>query len=196
MFINAEWFQDLFLYELHNLQMATSVMADPGLDSERTVNSEVVFSFKNAGGWRQVEEHARRAPLLSTWHQEHGGHRIFANSQSFRSSSLVQANSTSNECVWLGRPPRRLHKKLRWSHTRLNANLQIFALFERRSKQSSTAAIRHHPISRSNRSFKECLSLTCQALTMRLVGNRSDLKTVGCSGATNLFAFPQAYSSR
>ena len=81
MFINAEWFQDLFLYELHNLEMATSVVADPGLDPDRTVNSEVVFSFKNAGGWRQVEEHARRASSLPAWHQEHGRHRIFANGQ-------------------------------------------------------------------------------------------------------------------
>ena len=81
MFINAEWFQDLFLYELPNLEMATSVVADPGLDPNRTVNSEVVFSFKNAGGWRQIEEHARRASSLPTWHQEHGRHRIFANGQ-------------------------------------------------------------------------------------------------------------------
>jgi Single-strand binding protein family len=81
MFINAEWFQDLFLYELPNLEMATSVVADPGLDPNRTVNSEVAFSFKNAGGWRQIEEHARRASSLPTWHQEHGRHRIFANGQ-------------------------------------------------------------------------------------------------------------------
>jgi len=81
MFINAEWFQDLFLYELPNLEMATSVVAEPGLDPDRTVNSEVVFSFKNAGGWRQIAEHARRASSLPTWHQQHGRHRIFANGQ-------------------------------------------------------------------------------------------------------------------
>ena len=81
MFMNADWFQDLFLYELPNLEMATSVVVDPGLDPERTVNSEVVFSFKNAGGWRQVAEWARHAPTLSQWHSQHGRHRIYANGQ-------------------------------------------------------------------------------------------------------------------
>jgi hypothetical protein len=75
------WFQDLFSYELHNIQMSTAVVVDAGLDPERVQNAEVSFSFKNAGGWRQVAEWAHHAPTLSQWHSKHGRHQIYANGQ-------------------------------------------------------------------------------------------------------------------
>lgn len=81
LFIGASWFQDLFSYELNNIQMSTAVVADLGLDSSKLEVSEVPFSFKNAGGWRQVSESARNAPTLSQWHKSHGRHAIFANGQ-------------------------------------------------------------------------------------------------------------------
>ena len=81
LFVAGFWFQDLFSYELHNIQMSTAVVVDGGLDPERVQNAEVSFSFKNAGGWRQVAEWARHAPTLSQWHGEHGRHRIYANGQ-------------------------------------------------------------------------------------------------------------------
>ena len=79
--VGGMWFQDLFSYELQNIQMSTAVVVDAGLDPERVQNAEVSFSFKNAGGWRQVVECARHAPTLSQWHGEHGRHRIYANGQ-------------------------------------------------------------------------------------------------------------------
>jgi hypothetical protein len=79
--IGGFWWQDLFNYELHNIQMSTAVVVDAGLDSARVQNAEVSFSFKNAGGWRQVAERARHAPTLSEWHSQHGRHRIYANGQ-------------------------------------------------------------------------------------------------------------------
>jgi hypothetical protein len=79
--IGGVWFQDLFSYELHNIQMSTAVVADAGLDPARVQNAEVSFSFKNAGGWRQVAEWARHASTLSQWHSQHGRHRIYANGQ-------------------------------------------------------------------------------------------------------------------
>jgi len=81
LFVAGFWFQDLFSYELHNIQMSTAVVVDGGLDPERVQNAEVSFSFKNAGGWRQVAEWARHAPTLSQWHGEHGRHRIYTNGQ-------------------------------------------------------------------------------------------------------------------
>jgi uncharacterized radical SAM superfamily Fe-S cluster-containing enzyme len=80
-FIGGMWFQDLFSYELDNIQMSTAVVVDAGLDPARVENAEVSFSFKNAGGWRQIAERARHAPTLSQWHRQHGRHRIFANGQ-------------------------------------------------------------------------------------------------------------------
>jgi uncharacterized radical SAM superfamily Fe-S cluster-containing enzyme len=79
--VGGMWFQDLFSYDLQNIQMSTAVVVDAGLDPERVQNAEVSFSFKNAGGWRQVAESARHAPTLSQWHGEHGRHRIYANGQ-------------------------------------------------------------------------------------------------------------------
>lgn len=79
MFIGGMWFQDLFNYELPNLQTSTAVVADPGLDPAYCAGTEVAFSFKNAGGWRQIVEAARCAPSLSKWHKEHGRHPIYAN---------------------------------------------------------------------------------------------------------------------
>jgi 7,8-dihydro-6-hydroxymethylpterin dimethyltransferase len=105
--IGGMWFQDLFSYELHNIQMSTAVVVDAGLDPALAQNAEVSFSFKNAGGWRQIAEWARRAPTLSQWHGEHGRHRIYANGQfvpidQLRSSpapgaSLAQAAGAAGE---------------------------------------------------------------------------------------------------
>jgi hypothetical protein len=105
--IGGMWFQDLFSYELHNIQMSTAVVVDPGLDPALAQNGEVSFSFKNAGGWRQVAEWARHAPTLSQWHKQHGRHRIYANGQiipvdQLRSSptpgaSLAQAAGAAGE---------------------------------------------------------------------------------------------------
>lgn len=81
MFIGMSWFQDLFNYELPNLHTSTAVVADAGLDPTRCVSADAAFSFKNAGGWRQIVEAARCAPSLSKWHKEHGRHPIYANYQ-------------------------------------------------------------------------------------------------------------------
>jgi 7,8-dihydro-6-hydroxymethylpterin dimethyltransferase len=81
LFVGSSSFQDLWSYELHNIQMSTAVVADLGLDPSKLDVSEVPFSFKNAGGWRQVSESARNAPTLSQWHKSHGRHTIFTNGQ-------------------------------------------------------------------------------------------------------------------
>ncbi len=81
LFVGVSWFQDLYSYELHNIQMSTALVADLGLDPSKLEVSEVPFSFKNAGGWRQVSELSRNAPTLSQWHKAHGRHPIFANGQ-------------------------------------------------------------------------------------------------------------------
>lgn len=81
MFIGMSWFQDLFNYELPNLHTSTAVVADAGLDPTSCAGAEVAFSFKNAGGWRQIVEAARCAPSLSKWHKEHGRHPIYSNHQ-------------------------------------------------------------------------------------------------------------------
>ena len=71
------WFQDLFNYELPNIQMSTALVADLGTDG--LTPSEVSFSFKTAAGWRQVVENNSAVPTLSEWHQSHGRHAIYAN---------------------------------------------------------------------------------------------------------------------
>lgn len=81
MFIGGMWFQDLFNYELPNLETSTAVVSDAGLDPTCFAGAEVAFSFKNAGGWRQIVESARSAPSLSTWHKVNGRHAIYANHQ-------------------------------------------------------------------------------------------------------------------
>jgi 7,8-dihydro-6-hydroxymethylpterin dimethyltransferase len=91
--IGGFWWQDLFNYELHNIQMSTAVVVDAGLDPARVQNAEVSFSFKNAGGWRQVAEWARHAPTLSQWHSQYGRHRIYANGQ-FVSIDHLQSSPT------------------------------------------------------------------------------------------------------
>lgn len=80
-FVGGMWFQDLFSYDLQNIQMSTAVVADAGLDPTSYAGAEVAFSFKNAGGWRQIVEAARSAPSLSQWHKQHGRHPIYANQQ-------------------------------------------------------------------------------------------------------------------
>ena len=78
--VGGMWFQDLFNYELHNIQMSTALVADLGLNRRQDA-AEVSFSFKNAGGWRQLSERLRQAPSLSHWHSAHGRHPIYANDQ-------------------------------------------------------------------------------------------------------------------
>jgi uncharacterized radical SAM superfamily Fe-S cluster-containing enzyme len=105
LFIAGVWFQDLFSYELHNIQMSTAVVADAGLDPACVRNAEVSFSFKNAGGWRQVAEWARNAPSLSRWHSQHVRHRIYANGQfvsidQLRSSSALAPAAAHEEVLF------------------------------------------------------------------------------------------------
>jgi hypothetical protein len=81
LFIGGMWFQDLFSYEIPNIQTSSAVVVDAGLDPAYTESAEVSFSFKNAGGWRQIAEHGRHAPTLSEWHRNRGRHAIYANGQ-------------------------------------------------------------------------------------------------------------------
>lgn len=92
MFIGGVWFQDLFNYDLHNIQMSTAVVADAGLDPAHFAGTEVAFSFKNAGGWRQVVEAARHAPSLSEWHKRHARHPIYANHQFIPIGAVLNAS--------------------------------------------------------------------------------------------------------
>lgn len=98
-FIGGMWFQDLFNYELPNLHLSTAVVADPGLDPAYSAGAEVAFSFKNAGGWRQIVEAARCAPSLSRWHREHGRHLIYANHQFVPIGEVRSAPSASSSPV-------------------------------------------------------------------------------------------------
>ena len=79
LFIGGMWFQDLFSYEIPNIQTSTAVVADGMIYPACTESTEVSFSFKNAGGWREIAEHARHAPTLSEWHRDRGRHPIYAN---------------------------------------------------------------------------------------------------------------------
>jgi uncharacterized radical SAM superfamily Fe-S cluster-containing enzyme len=81
LFIGGMWFQDLYAYEFHNIQTSTALVAGGALDPASPGDSEVSFSFKNAGGWREITEHVRHAPSLSEWHSTYGRHPIYANGQ-------------------------------------------------------------------------------------------------------------------
>jgi hypothetical protein len=94
MFIGGMWFQDLFNYELPNLHTSTAVVADAGLDQAHRAGPEVAFSFKNAGGWRQIVESARSAPSLSSWHKVNGRHAIYSNHQFV---PIAEVRSAPNE---------------------------------------------------------------------------------------------------
>jgi 7,8-dihydro-6-hydroxymethylpterin dimethyltransferase len=79
LFVGGMWFQDLFSYEIPNIQTSTAVVADGMIDPACMESTEVSFSFKNAGGWREIAEHERHAPTLSEWHRGRGRHPIYAN---------------------------------------------------------------------------------------------------------------------
>ncbi len=104
LFIGGMWFQDLFSYELHNIQMSTAVVADAGLDPSQNEGVDVAFSFKNAGGWRQIVEQARNAPTMSQWHMEHGRHAIFANGHMVPIETLHSSSKTRDESNLLRGP--------------------------------------------------------------------------------------------
>jgi 7,8-dihydro-6-hydroxymethylpterin dimethyltransferase len=78
MFMAGMWFQDLYAYEIHNIQTSTAVVADGALDSAWKKSPDVSFSFKNAGGWRNIVEHARNATSTAEWHKNSGRHPIYA----------------------------------------------------------------------------------------------------------------------
>jgi uncharacterized radical SAM superfamily Fe-S cluster-containing enzyme len=89
--IGGMWFQDLFNYELANIQMSTALVADSGIRPSKNAGEEVPFSFKNAAGWRQVVERARSLPSLSTWHRKHGRHAIYTNGISVSVADLTSS---------------------------------------------------------------------------------------------------------
>ncbi|AFL89353.1 putative Fe-S oxidoreductase [Terriglobus roseus DSM 18391] len=83
------WFQDLFNYELPNIQLSTALVADLGV--EGLSPSEISFSFKNAVGWRQIVENHASVPTLSDWHRSQGRHAIYANGVSVTVDELTSS---------------------------------------------------------------------------------------------------------
>jgi 7,8-dihydro-6-hydroxymethylpterin dimethyltransferase len=79
--IKGMWFQDLFNFDLRNIEMSTTPVA--------TQEGEISFCAYNAGGWRQIVESQYQTASLSEWHRQHGRHPIYANGQ------LVQLQPTS-----------------------------------------------------------------------------------------------------
>jgi len=71
MVIAANWFQDLFNFDLAAAQMDATPVA--------TVEGEIGFSAYNAAGWRKIVEHLHQTANLADWHRTHGRHRIYAN---------------------------------------------------------------------------------------------------------------------
>ena len=76
LFIKGMWFQDLFNFDLRNIEMSTTPVA--------TQEGEISFCAYNAGGWRQIVEAQHLTATLSDWHRQHGRHNIFANGQLVR----------------------------------------------------------------------------------------------------------------
>jgi hypothetical protein len=77
--VAANWFQDLFNFDLAAAQMDATPVA--------TVEGEIGFSAYNAAGWRKIVEHLHQTANLAEWHRAHGRHRIYAN------GALVQIKS-------------------------------------------------------------------------------------------------------
>jgi 7,8-dihydro-6-hydroxymethylpterin dimethyltransferase len=71
--IKSIWFQDLFNFDLQNIEMSTTPVA--------TQEGEISFCAYNAGGWRQLVEFQHQTATLSKWHCQHGRHHIYANGQ-------------------------------------------------------------------------------------------------------------------
>jgi uncharacterized radical SAM superfamily Fe-S cluster-containing enzyme len=71
--IKGMWFQDLFNFDLRNIEMSTTPVA--------TQEGEISFCAYNAGGWRHIVEFQHQTAPLSEWHRKHGRHPIYANGQ-------------------------------------------------------------------------------------------------------------------
>ena len=77
--IIGQFFQDLFLFDLHAIQMsATQVGCQDG---------EIPFCAYNSAGWRQIVEPQNNAVALSVWKRVHGPERIFAKGEEVPLSS-------------------------------------------------------------------------------------------------------------
>ena len=87
--VSSAWFQDLYNYELANIQLSTALVADLGV--EGLIPSEISFSFKNAAGWRQIVEDHDLRPTLSEWHRSQGRHAIYANGVSVTVDDLTSS---------------------------------------------------------------------------------------------------------
>lgn len=85
--VSGAWFQDLFNYELPNIQLSTALVGDLGLDDKSP--TEIAFSFKNAAGWRQLQEGRLPLPTLSEWHRSQGRHAIYTNGVSVTVDELT-----------------------------------------------------------------------------------------------------------
>jgi uncharacterized radical SAM superfamily Fe-S cluster-containing enzyme len=85
--VSSAWFQDLFNYELPNIQLSTALVSDLGVNG--TYSREISFSFKNAAGWRQIVENQSSMPTLSDWHRLQGRHAIYANGVSVTVDELT-----------------------------------------------------------------------------------------------------------
>ena len=86
--IRGMWFQDLFNYDLRNIEMSSTPVA--------TQKGEIPFSAYNAAGWRQIVEHEHQTGTLSQWHKQQGRHTIYAGGQKVlldSNPSLVQISS-------------------------------------------------------------------------------------------------------
>ena len=88
--ITGMWFQDLYNYELTNIQTSTALVADLGFDEDADP-TEISFSFKNAAGWRQVVENLSSLPSLSEWHRTRGRHPIYANGIAVTVNELTES---------------------------------------------------------------------------------------------------------
>ncbi len=105
--VTGAWFQDLFNYELPNIQLSTALVSDLGVKG--TSPAEISFSFKNAAGWRQIIETQDAVPTLSDWHRSQGRHAIYSNGALITidelSSTLKQIpNATSLQSAAASRP--------------------------------------------------------------------------------------------
>ena len=79
--IIGQFFQDLFMFDLHAIQMsATQVGCQDG---------EIPFCAYNSAGWRQIVEPQNNAVALSVWKRVHGPERIFAKGKEVPLSSPV-----------------------------------------------------------------------------------------------------------
>jgi hypothetical protein len=92
--IQANWFQDLFNFDLAAAQMDSTPVA--------TVEGEIGFSAYNALGWRKIVEHRHQTATLAEWHRTHGRHPIYANGATVQirtRAAIEQAREAAAELV-------------------------------------------------------------------------------------------------